>query len=240
LIVAHRTQLLHLLDHLFHGHCGLVGFHQQVLKFIDVMTDYGNPNYWDERYAADSHGAFDWYQPYLTLKMHLMPMLSVRPDFEILIPGCGNSPLGACLFNDGYKNITSVDISTVVIKQMAARHAATPELEFLPADMTNLDGVPNEAFDLVIDKALLDSMLCGDESFDKAMLMLAESYRVLKPGGKYVVVSYGVPSSRVALLEEGLSWTVEVVEIPKPPVEEFVGVETDKCHYMYICTKSSL
>ena len=32
---------------------------------------------------------------------------------------------------------------------MAARHAATPELEFLPADMTNLDGVPNEAFDLI-------------------------------------------------------------------------------------------
>lgn len=202
------------------------------------MTDYGNPTYWDERYAADTNGQFDWYQPYLTLKPYIIPLLSVRPNFEILLAGCGNSSLSAELHADGYKNITSVDISTVVIKQMASRYATTPSLEFLPADMTNLDGVPNETFDLVLDKAMLDSMLCGDESFDKALMMLAESYRVLKPGGKYVAVSYGVPSSRVALLEEGLSWQVEVIKIPKPPVEEFVGVETDLCHYMYVCSKN--
>ena len=202
------------------------------------MPDYGNPSYWDERYAGDEHGEFDWYQPYITLKIHLIPLLSVRPDFEVLIAGCGNSSLGTSLHEDGYKNITSVDASTVVVKQMAARYAAKESLEFLPADMTNLDGVPSEAFDLVLDKALLDALLCGDESFDKAMMMLAEAHRVLKPGGKYVAISYGVPSSRVSLLEEGLSWKVEVVKIPKPPVEEFVGVETDACHYMYVCHKN--
>ena len=202
------------------------------------MPDYGSPSYWDERYSSDPTSEFDWYQPYLTLKMHLIPLLSVRPDFEVLIAGCGNSSLGASLHNDGYKNITSVDISTVVVKQMAARYAANESLEFLAADMTNLDGVPNEAFDLVLDKALLDALLCGDESFDKAMMMLAESNRVLKPGGKYVAISYGVPSSRVYLLEEGLSWKVEIIKIPKPPVEEFIGVETDSCHFMYVCTKN--
>ena len=202
------------------------------------MPDYGNPSYWDERYGADPNGQFDWYQPYLTLKAALIPLLSVRPDFEILVAGCGNSGLSASLHDDGYKNITSVDVSTVVVKQMAARYAAQESLEFLPADMTNLDAVPNDAFDVVLDKALLDSLLCGDDSFDKALSMLAESYRILKPGGKYVAFSYGVPSSRVTLLEEGLSWKVEVVKIPKPPVEEFVGVEADSCHYMYVCTKN--
>ena len=39
-------------------------------------------------------------------------------DFEILIPGCGNSSLGADLFNEGFENITNVDISSVVISQM--------------------------------------------------------------------------------------------------------------------------
>jgi ubiquinone/menaquinone biosynthesis C-methylase UbiE len=202
------------------------------------MTDYGNPSYWDERYAANPNAQFDWYQPYVTLKEYLIPLLSVHPDFEILVAGCGNSGISKSLYDDGYKNITSVDLSTVVIKQMVARYATSPQLEFLPADMTNLDGVPDKAFDLILDKALLDSMLCGDESFEQALLMLAESYRVLKSCGMYVAISYGIPSSRVALLEEGLSWKVEVIKIPKPAVEEFIGVETDICHYMYICRKN--
>jgi ubiquinone/menaquinone biosynthesis C-methylase UbiE len=202
------------------------------------MTDYGNPSYWDERYAANPNAQFDWYQPYVTLKEYLIPLLSVHPDFEILVAGCGNSGISKSLYDDGYKNITSVDLSTVVIKQMVARYATSPQLEFLPADMTNLDGVPDKAFDLILDKALLDSMLCGDESFEQALLMLAESYRVLKSGGMYVAISYGIPSSRVALLEEGLSWKVEVIKIPKPAVEEFIGVETDICHYMYMCRKN--
>ena len=202
------------------------------------MTDYGNPSYWDERYAANPNAQFDWYQPYVTLKEYLIPLLSVHPDFEILVAGCGNSGISKSLYDDGYKNITGVDLSTVVIKQMVARYATSPQLEFLPADMTNLDGVPDKAFDLILDKALLDSMLCGDESFEQALLMLAESYRVLKSGGMYVAISYGIPSSRVALLEEGLSWKVEVIKIPKPAVEEFIGVETDICHYMYICRKN--
>jgi ubiquinone/menaquinone biosynthesis C-methylase UbiE len=202
------------------------------------MTDYGNPSYWDERYAANPNAQFDWYQPYVTLKEYLIPLLSVHPDFEILVAGCGNSGISKSLYDDGYKNITSVDLSTVVIKQMVARYATSPQLEFLPADMTNLDGVPDKAFDLILDKALLDSMLCGDESFEQALLVLAESYRVLKSGGMYVAISYGIPSSRVALLEEGLSWKVEVIKIPKPAVEEFIGVETDICHYMYICRKN--
>ena len=184
------------------------------------MTDYGNPSYWDERYAANPNAQFDWYQPYVTLKEYLIPLLSVHPDFEILVAGCGNSGISKSLYDDGYKNITSVDLSTVVIKHMVARYATSPQLEFLPADMTNLDGVPDKAFDLILDKALLDSMLCGDESFEQALLMLAESYRVLKSGGMYVAISYGIPSSRVALLEEGLSWKVDVIKIPKLAVED--------------------
>jgi hypothetical protein len=27
------------------------------------MPDYGNPSYWDERYAAEN-AVFDWYQDY--------------------------------------------------------------------------------------------------------------------------------------------------------------------------------
>ena len=56
-----------------------------------MSVDYGNTRYWDERYAADDSAHFDWYQSYETLKPHLEPYLRKDAEFEILIPGCGNS-----------------------------------------------------------------------------------------------------------------------------------------------------
>ena len=54
------------------------------------MTDYNSISYWDERYASDDT-IFDWYQDYNTLKTYITPYLKFSADFEILIPGCGNS-----------------------------------------------------------------------------------------------------------------------------------------------------
>lgn len=55
------------------------------------MPDYGNPSFWDERYAADDTATFDWYQPYDALRPMLLPHLRKDADFEIFVPGCGNS-----------------------------------------------------------------------------------------------------------------------------------------------------
>ena len=93
------------------------------------MRDYGLASYWDQRYAADEEGAFDWYQGWETLERHLKPFLSADPDFEVLIPGCGNSRLGAALYDAGYTNITNVDSSSVVISQMTDRCADKEEME---------------------------------------------------------------------------------------------------------------
>lgn len=54
------------------------------------MTDYSSISYWDERYASDDT-IFDWYQDFTTLKSYITPYLKFSPDFEILVPGCGNS-----------------------------------------------------------------------------------------------------------------------------------------------------
>ena len=93
------------------------------------MQDYGNSSYWDERYAASSGEVFDWHQSYKELKPQLLPFLSADPEFEILIPGCGSSSLGADLYDEGYLNITNIDMSSVVINQMGDLHADREEME---------------------------------------------------------------------------------------------------------------
>ena len=97
------------------------------------MANYGNPSYWDERYAkhfdVDDQAVFDWYQDYKSLKPHILPYLSKDSDFEILLPGCGNSSFGAELHDDGFVNITNVDVSAVVINLMSERYANREEME---------------------------------------------------------------------------------------------------------------
>lgn len=202
------------------------------------MPDYGSAAYWDERYSKSPGATFDWYQSYQDLRSFLVPHLSVSPNFEVLIAGCGNSTLAADMVGDGYENITNIDISPVVISQMTQMYSGLSTVDFLEADATDLSIVSEPTFDVVIDKALLDSMLCGEDSFDRVNRLLNEGFRILRPGGKYIVISYGIPSSRLRLLQQQV-WDVEVQKIPKPPLEEFEGVEAAPDHYMYVCTKSS-
>ena len=56
--------------------------------------------------------------PELTLKPS-----PFQPTDRILVVGCGNSPFTAALYDDGFKDVTSIDFSPTVIKAMAARHA---------------------------------------------------------------------------------------------------------------------
>ena len=202
------------------------------------MPDYGNPSYWDERYSARSNESFDWYQSYDMLKPYLKPLLSSNVDFEVLIPGCGNSSIGVEMFQDGYQNITCVDSSTVVVQQMQERYHNIESLEFIPANCCRLEFVPENCFDFILDKALLDSLLCGDSSFSKATDYIWEMYRILKPGKAFVVVSHGNPNTRLNLLNStDRQWKVESVELSKPPLTGFTQ-DLNDTHYIYVCTKN--
>lgn len=110
------------------------------------------------------------------------------------------------------------------------------------------DELPDPAFDLIIDKALMDAVLCGEDAWRRVTAMVREMHReckrwgpsptnaassasrriclhldcplrvvsagVLKPGGRYVVLSYGQPTSRVGYLSvPGCDWSVTATEI---------------------------
>lgn len=77
------------------------------------MPNYGDPKYWDRRYAQSAGQMFDWLESYESLK----PLISqyMRPEDKILIIGCGNSPLSEDLYDDGYHNQLNIDISQIVI-----------------------------------------------------------------------------------------------------------------------------
>ena len=53
----------------------------------------------------------------MTLKSLLVQFMNNK-DIRILVLGCGNAEFSEDIYDDGYKNIVNVDISSVVIRQM--------------------------------------------------------------------------------------------------------------------------
>lgn len=53
----------------------------------------------------------------------------------------------------------------------------------------------------------MDSLLCGSDANEAVVEMLESAYKVLKPGGVVVIVSYGDPDARVPHFQKHL-WDV--------------------------------
>ena len=66
------------------------------------------------------------------------------------------------MYDNGYKNITNIDISSVVIEQIIMRSQERPEMKYQVADVTNMPEFETNSFDIMIDKSTIDALLCGD------------------------------------------------------------------------------
>ena len=66
-------------------------------------------------------------------------------------------------------------------------------------DVRNME-YEDGSFDMVIDKATFDSVICGENSTKNIEKMLTEIHRVLKDDGVYVMVSYVSSDHRLPCL----------------------------------------
>lgn len=185
------------------------------------MTGYADPEYWERRYA-EKKDADEWLQTYTGVRQVLAPL----GKGDVLVLGCGNSLLGEEMALDGYRSVRNIDLSQTVIGQMRAR-PALPHLVYEVMDVRSLD-YPACSFDLVVDKSTMDCLYCGVK--EDVSVMVVEAERVLRPGGCYVVISFGEPEERLGRLRE-VQWDIAVERL-----EDEEGPHM--CHYCYICRKS--
>jgi SAM-dependent methyltransferase len=220
---------------------------------------YGDEEYWDNRYSTDA-GSFDWYQRY----SGLAPLINkyVPKESRILMIGCGNAAISEDMVNDEYQNIVNVDISAVVIEAMVKKYKDVPQLQYLRMDVREMKTFKDATFDSVIDKGMFDSLMCGASAPFSAAKILEEVRRVLRPGGVYMLITYGDPRVRLSHLKgaEKVDWTIVLHVIPRPgskrAAESSSRVITDPVflnedgslgpqfsledpdlHYVYVCTK---
>jgi len=154
----------------------------------EVEENYSKKEYWDYHYKFNKQEQYDWLQTYLQLKPFITNYL--KKEYAYLVIGCGNALYSGEMYDDGYKNIINIDYSKEVIEVMSQRNATRPDMKWIYADATDMSIFKNEEFDVIIDKSVLDSIMCSEEAERLCDKMSTEVRRVTKTGGHWLVVSY--------------------------------------------------
>jgi SAM-dependent methyltransferase len=191
--------------------------------------DYGSADYWNTRYKADSE-PFDWYQPWENVKSFALPLLTERKC--ALNIGCGTSRMTSLLLEDGFEEVVGFDISSVVIEKSKKAYAKERRIKWICGDVLSMTAIESDKFDVVLDKGTLDSLICGGCSQKKVGQMMSEVSRVLKPGGVFMDISYGLPDAREHyFFGEKLNWKVL-------PCHQVTKDDGQRVHYCYLAVKN--
>uniref|UniRef100_A0A8C1RMM7 EEF1A lysine methyltransferase 4 n=1 Tax=Cyprinus carpio TaxID=7962 RepID=A0A8C1RMM7_CYPCA len=173
----------------------------------DSNARYKDVNYWNERYSTEE--SFEWFGDFTKFE-HLL-------KYRIMILCCGNSALSYDMYQAGYTSITNVDYSSICVESMAERHKDCAQLSWLCMDARRL-AFPDGVFDVVLEKGTLDAMLVEESdpwkvSENAAKLLhqvLLEVSRVLKPGGRFISVTFAQPHFRKRLYARAeYNWSIK-------------------------------
>lgn len=101
------------------------------------QAEFASPAYWKKFFEKTGDSAFEWYGSF----EQLGPILEhyVKSTDKILQIGCGNSILADQLYDNGYRNVTSIDTDAKVIqKQQTKNSESRPELVFKSVSATEV------------------------------------------------------------------------------------------------------
>ncbi|CAE7683463.1 Eef1akmt4, partial [Symbiodinium microadriaticum] len=166
-------------------------------KQYSDQAQYGRIHFWDEWYTSEPE-PFEWYYPYKKFASVIND--HVAKEAKILVAGCGNSYMMEDMVADEFVDITGVDISRVVIDLMKVRCADYPEIRLLTGNMQDTN-LPKESFDCIIDKGLMDSILCDLKGEEGVQNLVREVERLLTPDGIFICISHAGPEDRLQYLE---------------------------------------
>jgi len=168
---------------------------------------YDKREYWNERYRKQGANALkdkisfcqmEWYidwadSTWLQSLLKANGLLTNKNQI-ILIVGCGDSKVGAALREDKFLAVEEVDFSQVCLENLKKEDRSSSGIA---ADVTRI-AFRSNIVDLVFDKGTLDAVSVEE---DKQREMIQEVYRVLRPGGCYIVVTMFPPSIMRGLFE---------------------------------------
>ncbi|KDO30592.1 hypothetical protein SPRG_04492 [Saprolegnia parasitica CBS 223.65] len=168
--------------------------------------------------SAGNRTSRDVYFPYGVIQKGLEPFFKPSKAERILILGCGTSSMGHDMLAAGFHDITCMDFSPAAIRIVTQRQAppmdGRPAPKYVLMDARDMAAFPSASFDAVIDKGVLDAVVCGVANSAGAGQMMDEIHRVLTADGACFVFSNGSYASRAPYIDcNAASWQINQISI---------------------------
>lgn len=127
---------------------------------------------------------------------HFVERLAHIRNEKILDVGCGTGALAIRLSKEfPHSQISAIDVDPIMLEQAKRKlDTARPQILFQRADVTALP-FENEKFDAVV-----SSMTFHHLSTEAKTTALREIFRILRPGGRLLIIDFGKPVGWVSFI----------------------------------------
>ncbi len=149
------------------------------------MTESGVKSHWEEIYNSKSPTDVSWYQTRPSLSLQLIKSTGIEKGQGIIDLGGGASLLVDCLLEEGYEDLSVLDISGRSLEITKARLGdRKDDVQWFEVDVTEFN--PSRRFHLCHDRAVFH-FLTDEEDQRKYVETLS---RILVPGGYVLLATF--------------------------------------------------
>jgi len=148
---------------------------------------FDKKTHWEKIHREKSSSDVSWYQESPDLSLELIRRSGVRNDEAIVDVGGGASVLVDVLCEEGFRNLSVLDISGIALAGAQQRLGDLAEtIEWFESDITEFD--PPHAFTLWHDRAVFHFLT--DESDRRKYVSVLK--RALRPGGLLIIAAFAI------------------------------------------------
>lgn len=152
-----------------------------------MRTDDELRRHWETAYGRKTPDTVSWYRPHLETSLEFVRRAGLAPDARIIDVGGGASTFVDDLLDDGFRNVTVVDLSATALAAARDRLGARAgDVTWLEGDVTRLALEPGGC-DLWHDRAVFH-FLTDREDRDRHRAAIE---RTVAPDGWVIMATFG-------------------------------------------------
>jgi ubiquinone/menaquinone biosynthesis C-methylase UbiE len=143
-------------------------------------------SHWENIYAMKEASQVSWYAPRLELSLQFIKQTGIDTEGQIIDVGGGASTLVDDLLEQGYENISILDIASTAMKVSQARLGSKAnEVRWIQGDVTRIE-LPQNFFDVWHDRAVFH-FLTDTQDRQRYLDLVKFS---LKPGAHFIIATF--------------------------------------------------
>lgn len=143
--------------------------------------------HWEQVYSTRKPHEVGWYQAYPEIPLHLIASTGMAKNEAIIDVGGGASNLVDALLENGYQDVTVLDLSAAALEATKARLGeASSQVKWLVADITSF--TPTRPYAVWHDRAVFHFLT---DATDRQRY-LAAARAALPPGGHLIIATFAL------------------------------------------------